>query len=316
MANFGYRNEVESAKLSKMLLQMKQISSDVTNIIPVSLDPEIVKPALKKTPIYEQLKKFEPPESTYKWAVETADNFGKFTYEPGTEFGAQKGTYGSPGSVSTCLMTYVLNIGLVAQKNVRNFANLVQEEQQKGMESMRKGIERCLITGAPAGATDGGVTDAHAFSGLDTLVSTNVYNPTNAEAASIDTVDDYMDRCITAGAAESDLIMITDQRTLTNFSSLYYNTVNTQLDTMQAAAGFRVKSYRGMPIFTSDYSPTSSGSRKMYIVDTKSTIIPEFYGISQLDIGRTGLSDDSIMFWMGALAVKRETANAIITKIV
>lgn len=319
--NFGFGSNISTAKLSKMLLQSKQISSDITNIIPVHKDKELVGPALKKTPVYEQLTKTSPLEMTEYWDIESSDNFGKFTDESNaaTRFAAQKGTYGSPGSVLCRLMTYVMNIGLIAQKNVRNgdsVTNLVMQEQKIALEAMRKGIERCLITGAPAAATDGGVTDALAFSGLDTLVTTNVDAPASAESISIDKVDAQMDNCIANGAVESDLIAITDQRTLTNFSGQYYNTQNIPLKDMAVNAGIRVASYRQMPIFVSDYSPTTTQQRKFYIVDTGSTTIPEFYGISQLDLGRTQLSDDSIMFWMGALAVKRETRNAIITKII
>lgn len=305
-------------RLSKMLINIKQVSSDVTNIIPVTLDKELVKPAIKRTPIYEELKKFEPAESTYTWPVETADNYGKFVTEAtaASAFAAQKGTYGTAGSVATKLMTYVLNIGMVAQKNTRNLVNLVREEQQKGIESMRKGIERCLITGHPAtAASDGSAGDSNAFQGLGDLVTTNVYAPTSAEAISLDKVDDAMNDCLDAGASESDLIAITDSHTMTRFSSLYYNTINSQLERVEVAAGLKVKSYNQMPFFVSDFAPTGANIRKMFILDKNTTTIPEFYGINQLDLGRTTLSDDSIMFWMGALAVKKETRNAIITKI-
>jgi len=316
---FGFGSGMDNAKLSKMLLQAKQISSDITNIIPVSLDSELNKPAKKKTPIYEELTKFEPPESTYKWGIENADNFGKFVNESNaaSRFAAQKGTYATPGSVDTTLMSYVLNIGMIAQKNASGFMNLVREEQQKGIESMRKGIERCLITGHPAtAASDGSAGDSLAFQGLDDLVTTNVDVPTSAEAISLDKLDAQIDACISNGAVRSDLMMVTDTYTHTKIGSLFYNLMNAPLSTYQADAGIEVDSYRRVPIFDCDYCPTTSGVRKLYIIDKNSTKIPEFWPISQLDLGRTELSDDSIMFWMGALAVKEETRNAIITKVV
>lgn len=314
---FGFGDKTSGARLSKMLIQAKQAISDVTAITPVWKDPDMVKSVMPKTAIYEQLRKIDAPESTYRYETDSADNFGKFVAESNaaTRFAAQKGTYGE-GTYTTRLMSYVLNIGMMAQKNTKGYLDLVRQEQETGMEAMRKGIERCLITGAPAAAADGGVTDALAFAGLDTLVTTNVDAPANAEAISLDKVDDAMDDCIDDGALESDLIAITDARTVTKFSSLYYNLINAPMEQMNVKAGLRLKAYRNMPIFVSDYCTKTSGSRKMYIVDTKSTIIPEFWKISQIDLGRTQLSDDSVMFWMGALGVKREQRNAIITKIV
>jgi len=319
IGSFGYGDRVNTAKLSKMLTQMKAIqqSSDVADIIPVYKDPELHKSVMKKTALYEQLTKKNAPESTYRCEVESSDNFGKFVAETNaaSRFAAQKGTYAESTTV-TRLMSYVLNVGMIAQKNTSPYTDLMREEQSIGLTAMRKGIERCLIQGAPAAATDGGVTDAIAFSGLDTLVTTNVDAPSTAEAISVDKVDDAMDNCISNGAQESNLIAITDTRTLTKFSSNYYNLQNAQLSEMEVAAGLRLRSYRNMPIFVSDYCPQTTALRKFYVADTASTIIPEFWPISQIDLGRIELSDDSVMFWMGALTVKQEARNAIITKIV
>jgi len=319
VGTFRFGDNARNAKLSNLLVQMKtlQQSSDVSAIIPVHKDPELVKTVVMKTALYEQLRKPTSVESTYRWVEESSDTFGKFVGETNaaSRFANQTGTY-TDRTVVTRLMSYVLKVGMIAQKNTAPFIDLLREEQTIGMEAMRKGIERCLITGAPAGASDGGVTDALAFSGLDTLVTTNIDAPTNAEAISIDKVDAAMDNCIANGALESDLIAITDTRTLTNFSSNYYNLQNAQLEQMDVAAGLRLRSYRRMPIFVSDFCPSTTALRKFYIVDTKSTVIPEFWPISQIELGKTELSDDSVMFWMGALAVKDELRNAIITKIV
>lgn len=311
------------AALSKALIAAKaaQVSSDITNIIPVSLDSELISSNMhKKTALYDQIEKFEPPESTAYWPIETSDNFGKFTTEATavSAFDPQKGTYGTTGYVATKLMTYVLDVGLIAQKNARNTLNLMRTEQEIGMLAMRKGLERAMILGHPAGAaSDGSETDSNAFSGLRDLVTTNVDNPTPAEAISLDKIDAMMDACIDAGASKDNLIAITDTYTLTKIASLFYNTYNTPIGYQKIQAGIEIEAYRKMPIFVSDYTYSkTSASREFYIVDTDTTKLAQFWDISQLDLGREGLSDKSVMFTMAALAVKKQNRNAIIKKIV
>lgn len=316
---FGFGGKESTQKLSKLLVNQKQALTDVSAITQVWKDPELVKTVAVETPFVTELRRIQTPESVYRYEVESSDNFGKFTTEAtaASAFSAQKGTYGE-STVTTKLMTYLLNIGILGQKAASGYLDLVRQEQLLAMEAMNKGIERCVITGHPAGAaSDGSATDSNAFSGIRDLVTTNVYNPTTAEPLSLDTIDTYIDKCVDHGAREQDLLIITDTYSATKFASLFYNLQNKPLEQKEINAGFKINSYRNAPIFASSYTYSkTSGSREMYIIDKKSTVLAEFYKMSQLDLGRTSLSDDSIMFWMGALAVRNEINNAIIKKIV
>lgn len=316
---FGFGSREQYSKLSKMLMQMKAIQqiSDVTAITPVYKDPDLIDTVKVRTPLFEELTKINAPESTYRWEKNSADTFGKFVAETNaaTRFANQTGSY-AESTVVTRLLSYVMNIGLLAQKNTAPYLDLVRKEQEIGLLAIRKAIERCLITGAPAAASDGGVTDALAFSGLQSLITTNVDNPGSAEAISLDKLDAQIDAVVDQGAREQDLIIITDTFTKTKIASLFYNTFNTPISLNSINAGLKVESYRQAPIFSSSYMPTTSGVRELFIIDRDSTVLAEFYPTSQLDLGRTQLSDDSIMFWMGALAVKDEPMNAWIKKIV
>lgn len=316
-ALFGYKDQHSYAKLSKMLIQAKQVSSDVTDITPLYRDPKLVDAVRVSTPIYELLDKVDAQESTYRWVVDSNDNFAKFTTEANaaSRFAAQKGTYGE-STVVTRLLSYVMNVGMMAQKNTEKYIDLLRREQTTGLLAIRKAVERCAITGAPAGATDGGVTDALAFSGLQTLVTTNVDDPSTAEPISLAKIDAQMDTMLDAGVQEDRILIVTDAKTKTNFASLFYNTYNTPIDTHEFAPGLKLSSYRGAAVVHSSYMPKTTGVRQMIFIDRDTTVIPEFWGASQIDLGRTELSDDSLAFWMGALAVKKENFNAIIKKIV
>jgi len=316
-ASFRYGNDVDYAKLSKLLIQAKQISSDVTDIIPVYKDPELIDTVKILTPFFEELGKTPAPESTYRWEKQSANNFGKFVAESNaaTRFAAQKGTY-AESTVTTRLLSYILNVGMLAQKNVQPYLDLARKEQEIGMLAMRKAIERCVITGAPAAGSDGGITDALAFTGLGVGITTNYDTPTPAEAISLDKIDAMMDKLNAYGVPDNEILIVTDPYTATNVSGLFYNTFNTPIDKGMTKAGVKVTHYRDAPIFKSSYMPTTTGSREMYFVHKRSTVLAEFYPMSQIDLGRTQLSDDSVMFWMGALAIKDEPANGKITKIV
>jgi hypothetical protein len=319
IGKFGFGGAESYAKLSKMLINQKQALSDVTAITPVWKDPDLITTIKAMVPFVNELKRVSVPESTYRWEKQSADNFAKFTTEAtaASAFAAQKGTYGE-STVVTKLLTYVMNVGILGQKATANYLDLMRNEQAIAMTAVDKAIERCVIQGDyTGGASDGGPTDSNAFHGIGKLVTTNVYNPTTAEALSLETLDLYIDKLVDYGVREQDLIIVTDSYTKTKLAQLFYNTYNIPMGMTNINAGFKVESYRNAPVFASSYVASKvSGSREMYIIDKNSTVLAEFYKTSQLDLGRTTLSDDSIMFWMGALAVKDEPANAIIKKIV
>lgn len=315
-ASFRMRDEVEYSKISKMLVQMKQGISDVTAITPVYKDPALIDTVKVMTPLFEELTKVPAPESTYRWEKDTSDNFAKFVTEAtaASAFGAQKGTYGET-TVTTKLLSYVMNIGLLAQKNTQGYMDLARHEQEKGLLAVRKAIERALIQGHPAGAAaDGGPTDSNAFGGLLDKITSNTQDLVGA-ALQLENIDDAIDALVDYGVQEQDIIMVTDSYTKTTISSMFYNTFNTPLESMNVKAGLKVASYRQAPIFASSYMPKTAADRRIYFLDRRSTVLAEFYQTSQLDLGRTTLSDDSIMFWMGALAVKDTAANAMIDNI-
>ena len=319
IGKFGYGGAESTNKLSKLLINQKQALTDVSAITPMWKDPDLITTIRAMCPFVNELNRVSVPESTYRFEKQTADNFAKFTTEAtaASAFAAQKGTYGETTAV-TKLLTYVMNVGILGQKATSGYLDLMRQEQIIAMGAVDKAIERCIINGHPAGAaSDGSATDTNAFSGIVDLVTTNVYNPTVAEALSLDTLDLYMDKMVDYGVREQDMIIVTDSYTKTKIASLYYNLQNIQLSEVPLKAGLKIASYRQAPIFASSYMPSkTSGSRELYILDKSSTVLAEFYKTSQLDLGRTSLSDDSIMFWMGALAVKDEPANAIIKKIV
>lgn len=318
---FGYGMGAESAQMQKMLISAKaiQVQSDVSAITPVWKDPGILDSVKVRTPFLEELKKVHTPESTYRKETNSADTFGKFTAETNgaSRFDAQKGSY-AEATYACKLMTYKMQMGMFAQKNVAQPGSpfdLVREEQKTAMLAMRKGIERCIIQGAPAGATDGGVTDALAFSGLTSEITTNVDNPGSAEAISLDKMDAQMNALNDKGIPNEQQIIMTDAYTATKVSALFYNTFNTPITTGTVKAGVQVSHYNGAPIFWSSYMPTGADVRQMYFIDRESTVMANFWDISQIELGRTELSDDSLMFWMGTLAVTKEDFNAVIKKI-
>ena len=319
IGKFGYGGVESTAKLSKLLINQKQALTDVSDITPMWKDPDLISTIKVMCPLVNELTRVQVPESTYRWEKQTANNFAKFVTEAtaASAFAAQKGTY-AESTVTTKLMTYIMNVGILGQKATNGYLDLMRQEQIIAMGAIDKAIERAIMTGDHTGGlTDGSATDSNAFDGLDKLVTTNVYAPTVAEALSLDNLDLYMDKLVDYGVREQDMIIITDSYTKTKLNSLYYNLQNVPLSEVPIKAGLKLQSYRNAPIFASSYTTSkTSGSRKLYIIDRNSTMLAEFYKTSQLDLGRTTLSDDSIMFWMGALAVKDEPANAIITKIV
>lgn len=317
-ALFGYKDQMSYEKLSKSLIQLKQVSSDVTDITPLYRDPKLVEGVRKRTPIYELLDKEDAPESTFRWVEESADNFAKYTTESNaaSRFAAQKGTY-TEGSVTTRLLSYVLNVGMMAQRNTEKYVDLMRIEQMKAMLGIRKAVERSCIIGNPTGGvTDGGATDALGFAGLEQLITTNVDNPSSAEAISLPKIDAQMDALVDLGVSEDRILIVTDARTKTAFAQLFYNTYNTPVETHEFAPGLNLTSYRGAAVVSSSYMPTTTQQREMIFIDRDTTTIPEFWKPSQIELGKTELSDDSVAFWMGALAVKKESYNAIIKKIV
>lgn len=318
--SFGFSyNGINESALSDMILglKQKQVSSDVTALTLQFKDPKMVEKIRIRSPIFEELDKVDSKESTYRFVYDETDTFGKFVTE-GTEvsdFAAQKGTY-TDKTVTTKILSYVLKIGLFAQKNSASFTDLVRLEQAKATLGIRKAVERCAILGDVAGGqSDGGPKDARAFNGLEKLITTNVDDPATAEDIRLEKLDAQIDATRNLGVMPQDQIIITDTFTKTKLAALFYDTFRTPIDQGKSEAGFEVEKYRGIPIFDSTYMPTTSGQRELILVDKNTTKLAEFYPLSQLTLGRTEVSDDSVVFWRGALAVQDEEKNAIIKKI-
>lgn len=297
-------------------LQKLLTLTDVADVTPVYKDKRIADLVKKRVPFYEELVK-EPiaiPDYHYLVNATPGTVLGKWTNEAdsGNET-AQEGTY-QDQVFSTKLVVYKGSVGILGQKATKDIVDIMAKEQEIAMTALVRQIENTIINGDPSdNSGDGGPGDADSFSGFDDLTFGASQSSNKAGAdITIEDMDAAVDYLVDEeGMDERQMIHVTNSSTKTQLSSEYYDLYRLPLEKVDINAGFRVESYRNSPILVSSYMPTTTDQKVLYTIDKETWKMPVFYDISQIELGRTGLSDDFLMFAQLALAYPKNDAGTI-----
>lgn len=153
---------------------------------------------------------------------------------------------------------------MVASKIWQDALRIETEAQYR---SLRELEENTIINGAPSASdVSGGVTDAQAFSGLITLISTNKTDKT-AAAITLQNLRDGI-RTIREAKGEPDLI-VTDYYTLDSIKGLIQDLLRYPAPTGNVAFGIETIVFEGVPIVPDLFMPTTNNARELHILTVR-----------------------------------------------
>jgi len=155
---------------------------------------------------------------------------------------------------------------MVASKQWQNSLTLEMEGQQRSLKYLE---ENTIINGNPTGGdVEGSTTDAKAFTGLLTAVSTNTEDQSGAKIT-VQKIRDGM-RTIREAYGHPDLI-VTDYKTMDDLKALMSDQIRFQgpITGLLAYGIADAVSIDGVPVIPDIYMPTSAGSRQLLILTVR-----------------------------------------------
>ena len=284
-------------------------SGNLNVLIPIYVDNQIVDLVRKETPLFEMLQKRAVRGKTYDWNQHSALNSAAFRLEAAPQ----------PVSDDTYVrqvtpLKYAYAIGKVTgvmQAASAGYIDMLRQEVMTHTRALIQLLEQTILTGDAS-------TNAEEFSGFNTLISTN----TIAVSAALD-IDNLRlgirqarqgAQSSVVGGGNPDLIVM-DLATHDQFKGLLQSYLRYVAPQVSIAWGIQVIEFEGLPVITSKFANITSGSRRVYILDTSRVFLAVLQDVTFEDLAKVDDSNKFMLKWYGALIISAEAHCAMLTGI-
>jgi hypothetical protein len=188
-----------------------------------------------------------------------------------------------------------------AQAVGRTFGDLLMEEIENGMQVIKDLEEDTLVNGSISG-------NAKQFDGLKVLLDAQAGQTLDLSGAELTL--DAMDEGIDLVLGNADMIL-TSKRTARELNALL-QTKQRFNETVEVEGGFRLKSYDGIPIFTSNFVSIteSTNQSRVYILDSSEVFVGELTPLSFVNLAKTSSQFDAFEIFEDIVLVYKNLVKA------
>lgn len=284
-------------------------SGNLPVLIPIYVDSSIINLVRKETPVYDMLPKRAVRGKTYDFNQLTTLNTASFLNE-GSALNDNDDTY-TRQSVKIKLAYAVGQVTGFAQAATAGYIDMLRQEVQTHTRSLVQAIENTIFNGDET-------VNAEEYDGLINLVTTNT---TNKAAAAL-TLSDIRNSIRQAraggfsgglanGGGNPNLIAV-DMATYDVIKGLMTSYLRYTPPTTTIGFGIQTYEFEGIPVIYTKFLSTTSGSRRLFVLDTSVLFMAVLQDLTYQDLARTSDSNKFMLKWYGSLVLQAEQFCAMI----
>jgi len=284
-------------------------SGSIPTLLPLWLSPDIINLTNKSAPLYALIRKEAFSGKFYSWNKLTAAT-AAFKREDAV-LDEQNDSY----AMATVQLKYAYAIGRVTgpmMVHSRSYINMERQQVLVRTKMLVQLIENKMLNGDKS-------TYPQEFDGLKNLISTN--STTLSDSISLSAIRTSIMHCQQGGESYSSTIsgampdlIVTDLSTFKDLKALV-DPYNRYMNTTKIAWGITALEIDGIPVITSQFMTTTSGSKALYVLNTSAMKLVVAQDLTFERLAKTNDSNKFMVKWYGALVLDNERLFAQIVSI-
>jgi hypothetical protein len=278
-------------------------SGNLPVLIPIYVDTQIVDLVRKETPVYDMLPKRAVRGKTYDYNQLSGLNSAGFLAE-GAALNESDDTF-TRQSVQIKLAYSIGKVTGFAQAAGAGYIDMLREQVQTHTRSLVQLLEDTVFNGDAT-------TNPNEFDGLIQLITTNTDN----KAAAALTLSDIRDMIrnaraggFTAGLANgggNPNLIVCDMATYDVIKGLMTSYLRYTPPTTTIGFGIQTYEFEGIPVMYTKFLDTTSGSRRLFVLDTSVLFMATLQDITYQDLAMTSDSNKFMLKYYGSLVLQAE----------
>ena len=284
-------------------------SGNLPVLIPVYVDSAIINLVRKETPVYDLLPKRAVRGKTYDYNQLSTLNSASFLNE-GAALNESDDSY-TRQSVKIKLAYAIGQVTGFAQAATAGYIDMLRQEVQTHTRSLVQAIENKIFNGDET-------TNSEEFDGLIQLVTTNTTNKSSAALTLSDIRNSI--RQSRAGSFSAGLavgggnpnMIVCDMATYDVIKGLMTSYLRYTPPSTTIGFGIQTYEFEGIPVMYTKFLDTSSGSRRLFVLDTSVLFMAVLQDLTYQDLARTSDSNKFMLKWYGSLVLQAEQFCAMI----
>ena len=243
---------MDNRKVIDEILELALASTDVSDLIPEDLEPVLVDIAKRLTPLTSKMliNVGEADGKTHEFNQVTAGSTAEFEGEAAVT--RQRSFTTNRVSRQCKIIRASDGVTHFAQSATRKQIDLYKEALERGAKAMKWAMEFAWIWGWGKDTSSPKDGDIYMYGGADQNITTNLIDHGSAKVT-LDLLDEMIDETLYAGMDEGTLLFLMDPRMQSVVSALQTR-IEKQVSTVEFPGGFRMKTYRDVPIMKTGYN--------------------------------------------------------------